>query len=142
MSTSQSSDVNANVETVKAFYAALNRNDIPAILKLIDPQIERIEFEGLPSEGNYRGYAEFKEHVSKARETWAEGGCEPERLVSLGDKVIAFVYVRVRLKNKSEWNEGRVADVFTLQNNKITQMRTFAETQQALDWLGIKETDI
>jgi ketosteroid isomerase-like protein len=61
------------------------------------------------------------------------------RLIAAGDKVIALVYVRVRLKNKLEWNEGRPADVFTFRNGKVIEMRTFLEQQQALDWAGVKE---
>ena len=128
-------------EALREVYAAINRNDIPAALKIFDPQIEWIEFEGFPSAGVYRGHAEVKVHLSQGRETWAEGSCEPERFIVAGDKIIVFLYVRVRLKNKLEWIEGRLADVFTFRNGKVIQMRTFAERQQALEWAGVKASD-
>jgi len=43
-----------------------------------------------------------------------------------------------KLKNNLEWIEGHLADVFTFRNGKVIQMRTFAERQQALDWIGVK----
>jgi ketosteroid isomerase-like protein len=125
-------------EILKEVYAAINRNDIPAALKNFDPQIERIEPEGFATGGTYRGLAEVKAHLSQGRGTWAEGTCEPEEFIAAGDKVVVFLYVHVRLKNKTEWIEGRFADGFIFRNDMIIQMRTFAERQEALDWAGFK----
>lgn len=124
----------AELETVKKFYLALNQNDIPGILQFCDPQIERVEFEGNPSEGVFRGLSEFQAHLIKGRSTWDEGGCEPTRLVLEGDKVIVSVHVRVRLKNKTEWIDGQVTDVFAFRNGRITQMRSFLIAEEALIW--------
>lgn len=126
-------------EALKQAYAALNRNDIPGFVRVMDPQIERIEH--FPSGGTYHGIAAVTEHASQARETWAEGSCEPERFVAAGDKVIVFVHVHVRLKHETEWREGRLADIYTFRNGKAIQMRTFADRQQALEWAGVKASD-
>ncbi|MBX3021783.1 MAG: nuclear transport factor 2 family protein [Bdellovibrionales bacterium] len=135
----QSSNLTAEIETLKEVYAAINRNDIPAALKFFDPQIERIEPAGFPSAGTYRGHAEMKAHLSQGRETWAEGGCDPERFVAAGDKVVVFLHVRVRLKDNLEWVEGRFADAFTFRDGKVIEMRTFAQRQQALEWAGVMD---
>ncbi len=131
----------AETEALKEAYAALNRNDIPAMVQAFDPQIERIEPADFPAGGTYHGLAAVQAHVSRARETWAEGSCEPERFIVAGDKIIVFVYVRVRLKQETEWREGSLADVFTFRNGKVIQMRTFADRQQALEWAGVKASD-
>lgn len=123
-----------NTETLKELYAAINRNDIPAILNLFDPQIVRIEFEGSPSGGTYRGLNEIKPHFTQARNTWAEGSCTPEKFVTVGDKTIVSVHVRVRLKDKTEWIDGRVTDGFAFRNGKVTEMRSFFENEEALKW--------
>lgn len=124
----------AETETLREAYAALNRNDIPAMLQAFDPQIERIEPPDFPAGGTYRGHAEVQPHLSQARETWAEGSCEPEQFIAAGDKIVVFLNVRVRLKQEIEWREGAIADVFTFRNGKAIQMRTFADRQQALEW--------
>jgi ketosteroid isomerase-like protein len=124
-------------ETLKQVYAAINRNDIAAALTFFDPQIERIEPKGFPSAGVYRGHAEVKAHLAQGRGTWAEGSCEPERFAVAGDKVVAFLHVRVRLENKSEWIDARFADGFIFRDGKVIQMRSFAESQEALEWAGI-----
>ena len=126
----------AETEAIKEAYAALNRNDIEGFVKNFDRQIERIEFEGLPTAGTYRGLEAVKEHVANGRSTWAEGGCEPERFIVAGDKVVVLTHVRVRLKGHTDWLEGRTGDVFTFRNGKVIQFRTFADAQQALEWAG------
>ena len=125
-----------NIEAVKEFYAALNRNDVPATLKHFDPQCVRVEFEGTPMAGTYRGLAGIKAHFEKSRDTWAEGACEPERFQAAGDKVIAFVHVKVKLKAGGKRVEGRVADVFGFTNGKITEFRSFLEAKEAAKWAG------
>lgn len=135
MSTHQ--DSNENI--TKEIYAALNRNDIPGVMKLFDPQIERVEPEGFPSSGTYRGHADIAAHFSQARNKWAEGSCEPEQFITLGSKAVVFVHVRVRLKDKTEWNEGLIADGFLFKDGKVLQMKTFIEREKALEWIGHKE---
>lgn len=127
-------------------YSALDRNDIPAFAKLLDPQIERFEFLDSPMAGTYRGLAAVTAHLSKARATWAEGTCTPERFIIAppagaggGDnRIIVLVHVHVRLKTETEWREGRTADVFTFRNGKVVQFRTFAEERQAFKWAGVE----
>ncbi|MES2527006.1 MAG: nuclear transport factor 2 family protein [Bdellovibrionota bacterium] len=131
--------MNKEVEIVREIYAALNRNEIPKVMEFLDPDIVRIEFEGSPMAGTFRGLQELEAHFSQGRNSWAEGTCEPEKLLIGKDKVMAFVHVRVRLKDQQEWLEGDTGDVFTFRNGKVIEFRTFADTKEALKWSGIKE---
>ncbi len=126
----------AETAALRETYAALNRNDIEATVKTFDAQIAWIEPADYPGGRTCYGYEAVKAHLSRARSTWAEGSCEPERFIAVGDKVIVFIYVRVRLKNETEWREGRHAAVYTFRNSKAIEMRIFDDTQQALEWAG------
>ena len=128
----------AKTEALQAAYAALNRNDVAGFVEGFDLQVERIEPADFPGGGTYRGLAAVTAHVAKGRATWAEGGCEPERFVLAGERVVVLVRVRVRLKHETEWREGRIADVFTFRNGKVVQFRTFADERQALEWAGVE----
>ena len=127
-----------DIEAVKETYAAINRNDVPAAVKAFDPQIEWIEPPDFPTPGTYRGHAEVMAHISRGRNTWAEGGCELERFIVAGDKIVAFVRARVRLKDHTEWIDGPFADVHTFSNGKVVQIRSFGKREEALDWAGAK----
>lgn len=122
---------------VKEVYEALNKNSFQDFLRLFDPQVLRVEFEGLPTARTCHGHAELKAHFEQGRATWAEGACEPEKLIVAGDKVVALVHVRVRLKNHTDWLEGRLGDVFKFKNGKIIEFRTFEKREDALKWAGI-----
>jgi ketosteroid isomerase-like protein len=129
----------AETEALEQFFAAINRNDMQAVTKDFDPEIVRIEPEGFPSAGTYRGIAEVREHVAKGRDTWAEGTCEPEEFRVNGDKVVVYLHAWVRLKGATEWVGGRFADGFVFRNGRIIQYLSFAERAKALEWAGIKD---
>jgi hypothetical protein len=133
--------MSAETQALKEFFAAINRNDMQAITKDFDPQIARIEPEGFPTAGTYRGIAEVQEHVAKGRGTWAEGTCEPEKFLVNGDKVVVYLLVRVRLKGSTDWVGGRFADGFVFHNGKIIQYLSFGERAEALKWAGIEDHD-
>ena len=81
----------------------------------------------------------FRRHfLSQSRADWAEGSNEPVRFIVAGDKIVVFVHVRARLKNSIEWNETRLAGVFTFRNGKVIRMHVFADRQQALAWAGVQ----
>ncbi|HEY2780173.1 MAG TPA: nuclear transport factor 2 family protein [Steroidobacteraceae bacterium] len=126
-------------EALKEFFAAINRNDMQAITKDFDPEIVRVEPEGFPTAGTYRGIAEVQEHVTKGRGTWAEGTCEPERFLVNGDKVVVYLHARVRLRNTADWVGGRFADGFVFRSGKIIEYLSFGERAEALKWAGIKD---
>src|SRR2546422_2339362 len=108
--------MSTETDAVAAFYAAINRNDLQAITRDFDPQIERVEPEGFPTAGTYRGIAEVQVHVARGRGTWAEGTCEPEGFFVNGDKVVVYLCAWVRLKNATEWTGGRFADGFVFRD--------------------------
>lgn len=125
------------VEALKQYFAAINRNDMEAMSKDFDPDIVRVEPEGFPTSGTYRGIAHVREQVRAGRGTWAEGSCEPEKFLVKGDRVVVFLYAWVRLKAATDWTGGRFADGFSFRNGKITEYLTFGERDAALKWAGI-----
>lgn len=129
----------AEIEALEHFFAAINRNDMQAIARDFDAEIVRIEPQGFPTAGTYRGIAEVQEHVRKGRGTWAEGACEPEKFLVNADKVVVYLHARVRLKDSTEWIDARFADGFAFRNGKIVRYLSFAERAAALEWAGIKD---
>ena len=125
-------------EALERFFDAINRNDMQAITRDFDPDIVRIEPDGFPTAGTYRGIAQVQQHVTTGRGTWAEGTCDPEKYLQNGDKVVVYLHARVRLKGSTEWVGGRFADGFEFRNGKIVQYLSFGERAQALEWAGIE----
>jgi uncharacterized protein len=128
----------ARTQVITRFYAAINRNDMQAVCECLDPQIVRIEQEGFPTAGTYRGISAVQEHIAKGRGTWAEGSCDPERYLVNGNKVVAYLHARVRLKGSTDWIDGRFADGVVVHNGRIIEHRSFGERAEALQWAGIE----
>jgi hypothetical protein len=125
------------IEALKRFFSAINRNDMQSITHDFDPQIIRVEPEGFPTAGTYRGIEEVKAHVTKGRGTWAEGTCDPEEFFVKGSKVVVYLHAWVRLKESAEWSGGRFADGFVFRNGKIVEYLSFAKRADALRWASI-----
>jgi len=130
------------VDALKQFFDAINRNDMHAMTRDFDPQIVRIAPEGFPTAGTYGGIAEVQEHVRTGRGAWAEGSCEPEKYLIKGDKVVVYLHAWVRLRDATDWTGGRFADGFVFRNGKITEYRTFSERVRALEWAGIQDQEL
>ena len=115
----------------------------PFLINLFsDPEIVRIEPEGFPSAGTYRGIEEVQEHVTKGRGSWAEGACDPEKFLVKGDKIVVYLHAWVRLKDSTDWVGGRFADGFVFRKGKITQYLSFGERRDALEWAGIEDQGV
>jgi ketosteroid isomerase-like protein len=130
--------MSAETAVLERFFSAVNRNDIDALPAFFDPAVVRIEPEGFPTAGTYRGIAAVVENVRKGRGSWAEGSCDPEKFLQNGDKVVVYLHARVRLHGSTEWVGGRFADGFVIRNGKIAQYHSFGERAEALKWAGIE----
>jgi ketosteroid isomerase-like protein len=131
--------MNAEIEALRRFFAAINRNDMQAITQDFHPEILRVEPAGHSTAGTYRGISQVQEHVTKGRGTWAEGSCDPEGFFVNGDKVVVYLHARVRLHGATEWMGGRFADGFLFRDGRIAEYRTFWERAEALEWAGIAD---
>src|SRR5262245_43219382 len=127
-------------EALKELYAALNRNDIEAAVNALDPQIAWIEPAEYTGGATVHGREAVAAHLKRARATWAEGSCEPERFVVAGDKVVVFIHVHVRLKTETEFRDGRHAAVYTFRDGKAIEMRIFDDERDALEWAGVGQS--
>ncbi|HSD39751.1 MAG TPA: nuclear transport factor 2 family protein [Rhodocyclaceae bacterium] len=133
--------MSTETEALEHFFAAINRNDMQAITRDFDSEIVRIEPEGFPTAGTHRGIAEVQANVTKGRDTWAEGSCDPEKFLVNGDKVVVYLHAWVRLKGATDWMGGRFADGFVFRNGKIVEYLTFWERADALGWAGISDPE-
>jgi uncharacterized protein len=122
------------ISVLRAAYAAFNRGDIDAAVQSLDPSIDWSEPAEFPGGGAYRGREGAKQYLTNSRASVAEVISEPEQFIPAGDRIVVFVYARVRPKNSTSWQEVRLADVYLFRDLTPIQMRAFANRQSALDW--------
>ncbi len=125
------------IVALRGAYAAFNRGDVDAAVASLDPQIEWTEPAEFPGGGAYHGRDEVKRYLAQSRAPWAEGSSEPERFITSGNRIVVFVHAKFRLNGSNQWSGVNLADVYTVRNGKIVQMRAFADRQEALRWVGV-----
>lgn len=119
------------IATLRAAYAAFNRGDIDAALAPFDPQIdwsEPLEFGGATA----HGLNGVKQYLTQSRSAWAEGSSEPEKFIPVGSHIVVFVHAHFRPNGSGQWQDLRLADVYTFRGGKAIRMRAFADRQEAL----------
>ena len=124
------------IATLRDAYSAFNRGDIDAAVQGLDPQIEWIEPAEFPGGGTYHGRDGVKHYLAQSRAAWAEISSGPERFIAAGNRIVVFVHARLRPKGSDEWQDVKLADVYTVRDGKIVGMRAFADRQEALLWVG------
>ena len=102
----------------------------------LNSQIEWTEPAEFPGGGAYHGREGAKKYLAQSRAAWAEVISEPEQFLPAGDRIVVYVHARVRAKGSTDWQEVRLADVYTVRHGKIVAMRAFADRQEALRWVG------
>jgi ketosteroid isomerase-like protein len=121
-------------------YAAFNRGDMEAAVAPLGAEIEWTEPAEFPGGGTYHGREAAKRYLTQSRAAWAEVSSEPEQFITAGNRIVVFVHARVRAKGSNEWQDVRLADVYTFHDGKAIQMRAFADRREALHWVGVNES--
>ncbi len=134
----RSSGMSDAIAQLRVAYAAFNRGDFDAAVASLDPKIEWSEPTEFPGGGTYHGRAEVKRYLMQSRAGWAEGSSQPERFITAGNRIVVFVYAHFRSRDSNQWQQVRLADVYSVRKGRIVQMKAFADRQQALSWAGAK----
>lgn len=129
-------DLTQVIDALRSAYAAFNRGDMDAAVAALDPQIDWSEPAEFPGGGPYHGRDEVKRYLTQSRAGWAEGSSEPERFITAGNRIVVFVHARFRPKGTGDWQDVKLADVYTVRDGKIVAMRAFADRDEAIRWAG------
>jgi ketosteroid isomerase-like protein len=132
-------DLTPAITALRSAYAAFNRGDMDTAVESLDPQIAWTEPAEFPGGGTYHGRDGARRYLTQSRAAWAEVISEPERFITAGNRIVVFVHARVRPKDNTQWQEVRIADVYTIRDGKAIEMRAFADRQEALRWAGAED---
>jgi ketosteroid isomerase-like protein len=132
-----------DVEILRTFYGTLNRGDLDAALALCDPDVDLYSPRGVVADGTHRSNERVTTYLSRWLENWDQYESDPEQFIEAGDEVVVFthlcgglIYEADRKRSRVEIEE-RVADVFSLQDGRITQLRFYVERDKALEAVGL-----
>ena len=127
-----------NVEIVKAWYDAFNREDWDAMLKDAAPGFE-VDFSRAlgPWRGIY-GLDQARRFGEEFREMWESARMEPHEFIEAGDLVVVPGTQHVKGRGGIEVVVRGTA-VWTIRNGAIERITLYQERQDALEDLGLSE---
>lgn len=109
-----------NKEIVKGIYESFAKGDVPAVVGVLDENIEWVEADGFPLSGTYKGPQQVVEGVfMRLGEIGDNWGVVPRRFIADGDTVVADGKYTWNHKQTGEAAEVRMAHVWTLADDKV-----------------------
>jgi ketosteroid isomerase-like protein len=123
-------------EVVRRYIDALNRRDLPAMLDVLDPDVEL-----LTRRGPQRGHDGVRAWLG---EPYKELDVERvvDRVKVAGHVVVASGRIRHRWRESGEVaDEADVANLAEVEHDKIVRLQTFADETSALAAAGLPAED-
>ena len=121
--------IEKNIETAKAFFAALSRGDREGMLALAADDIEWIiPGEDWPLAGTRRGHAGLADLLETASRS-IETSTEPREFVAQGDRVFVVGFARGKIKATNETFEDDWVFAITVRDGQLTNIREYIDTQ-------------
>jgi ketosteroid isomerase-like protein len=124
-----------NTQLVQEGYATFSRGDIPGLLNMCTDDVVWITPgppDQLPAAGMRHGRAEVAQFFSVLKDTEEVEQFEPREFIAQGDKVVALIKYRSRIKATGRTVDTELAHVFTLRDGKIAEFREFFDTAAAV----------
>ncbi|WP_339913916.1 nuclear transport factor 2 family protein [uncultured Brevundimonas sp.] len=118
------------LDTVKAFYVALGRGDVAAVIALLDTPLEWTEAEGFPYHaGTWRSPQAIVDglFVPLARD-WDDFSARAESFVSEGGEVVAFGTYGGTNRTTGRILDARFAHLWRVADGRINRFVQYTDT--------------
>jgi uncharacterized protein len=128
-----------NVDIVRRATDPFNRRDIPALLELLDPDVEWIPIMAALEGRVYRGHEGVRRWFEDLAADWESFETSGVEYRDLGDRVLVFGSWRARGRASGVELENRPASwLIDLKGGKIVRLQTFTDRAEALEAVGLK----
>lgn len=122
----------SNVELIESAYAAFSRGDIPAVIDLLDDQVEWASPSTLPHGGQFKGKAGVGEFFQGIGAAWAELGVKVESLGEVGaGTVVSVIQADGTLRAGGPGHYG-ATHVFVIGDGKVVSFKEYVDLDAPL----------
>ena len=129
-----------NVEIVKAWYDAFNREDWDAAFKDAAPGFELDMSRAVGPVSGVLSLDQFRRVVAEFRETWESARLEPHEFIEAGDLVVVPGTQHLKGRGGIEVVVSSTL-VWTIRNGAIERVSMYQEKEDALEAVGLSEQD-
>jgi len=127
------------IDNLRRGYDAFSRGDIQGAIDAVDPDPDILwsEPESFYAGGIYRGRQGVAEYLTLSYEASEKVPSLPEEILEVGDKIFVLVHFQAWPKGGGQPREGRIADVYTVQDGKVIQMQAYSDPEEARKAVGL-----
>jgi ketosteroid isomerase-like protein len=124
-----------SVTIVRRFYDALGRRDVPAVLSLLDAQVEWTEAERFPYySGTWRSPQAVLDNVLKPLAAdWAGFSAKADEFIAEGDRVVALGTYSGTFKKTGRSFSAAFAHVWTVRGDRLASFNMHTDTAKVLE---------
>jgi len=127
-----------NVAVVRAFYDALARGDVPAILDLLHPEVEWRAPESVPWGGTFHGREGFQQFIGKLLGQPAELRREVRDYLDAGERVVVLLRQMGRRKGGQTEYDVPEAQIWTVRHGRVVDFEGYFDTSIVLRALQLQ----
>jgi ketosteroid isomerase-like protein len=127
----------AHVDLLKEFYDALRHDDVDRAVQLCDPDVRVWLNPDVVAALPPRGHKEVANYLRGWFDSWQRYVPRPQEFIEAGDQVVVMVKLSAQGKGSRFEIEEEMADVFTLDDGNIVQLRLYVDRGVALGAAGI-----
>jgi uncharacterized protein len=123
--------VATGVEVVQEAYDAFGRGDIPAVLGLLDENVDWRTPESVPHGGDFQGREAVGGFFAGIAERWDGFAVDFDQVVDGGETVVGIGRARGNLKGTGDAEYG-FTHVFTVQDGRVVRFREYVDPDATL----------
>ena len=131
MTASATPSSDAPLDVVRRGYAAYARRDLPAILALLDPQVELVQTALLPWGGTHRGLAGAQAFFGGIAQL-TDAMPEPHEFIPAGDDVVVVGRLRGTARATGRPLDLDFAHVVTVRDGRFVRFAAYIDTPAML----------
>ncbi|WP_341963934.1 nuclear transport factor 2 family protein [Pseudomonas sp. RC10] len=136
MSNIQSADNDVSPsETVRGFYNALGRGDVPAVLSLLHDQVQWTEAERFPYySGTWVGPQAVLDNLLKRLATdWTDFAATADDFIVQGSRVVSFGVYSGTYKATGKYMSAPFAHLWNVTDGKLSSFVMYTDTAKVLE---------
>ena len=128
-----------NLEIARRWIALSNAGDIPAILELLDPDIECFPAEGEPEAAAFRGREAYAKRAYDAIESFDDHLIEVSEYTDLGEYVVVVGRITASGRISRAPVSGDEVWLLRFRDGKCVEYRECGTKERALEAAGLRE---
>lgn len=132
----------SNVDLARSVYEAFGRGDIPAVLGMMDSNVQWFEAEGNPYEPSGRPWsgpdAVLKNLFEKLGADWEYFKVVPSRFYDSGETVVVELRYDAKHNVTGKNLDAQVCHVLDFNDGKLTRFQQYVDTAQLQDVMGAR----